>query len=143
MKNKNVRAMAISLGVVVTILATSLSVYGASTGTTFLYRGGISEEVTTDISAGTGSWSCEIYSVNFTGLPAGIFGSNTIVTRMRAYDRSYASYTLTYRSWNFQQTLSREYFDGQGSFGGLFRLYASMSSTSANPSGSVSCRTQA
>ncbi|MDD4095946.1 MAG: hypothetical protein PHP22_06870 [Oscillospiraceae bacterium] len=143
MKNKKVRTMLIALGVAVTILVTSFSVYGSSSGTVFLTRGGSSKQVTTDISSGTGAWECEITSVHFTGLPAGLFGSNVIVTRMRTYDYSYASDVLTYRSWNYQQNLSREYFDGQGSKGGLFRLYASMSSSSANSSGYVSCWTQA
>jgi hypothetical protein len=140
MKIKRLRTLLIGVGVAVAILVTSIGVlaYDAS-GTVNLTRGGISKQVTTDVKGADGAWAIKMSGVDFEGLPAGVFGSNLIVTRMRAYDaETPASPVLNFRSWNYQDDRNQDYYGAYtDATGSLFRLYSNMDSTSENTSGYV------
>lgn len=137
--------MLIALGVVVTILVTSIGVLALdASGSAMVYRGGSSASCGTDYVQSRGdiySYACRISGVHFTGLPAGIYGSNVIVARMRTPGGGApVSGTLTITSSLYQTTLWREYYSGYGGVDQTYELYISMSSSSANPSGWVTCQ---
>lgn len=112
---------------------------------TFLYRGGASFVAATPAlkENGTGtSWCSNLVSVSVTGIPSGLIGSNYFVSRMRTNEtETAASYTLTHSSSNYtyngDNRLWQSYYSGFGTNGEYYKLAASMSSSSANLSGSV------
>jgi hypothetical protein len=147
MKNKRLKTLLIGLGIVVAILITSFSVLADYDDydrhvNKFLYRGADRLAYGTDYKGTAGSFHCEISGVSFTGIPSGLFGSNIIVTRMRTEGGAYeASNSITFTSSLYQvskwQTYKTEL--GYGGLGGTYELYATMSSSSANLSGYVTC----
>ena len=118
--------------------STSLSRGGSSV----IFDAALKESGTYNPQTGTGKWCANLISISCTGIPSGLIGSNSVVSRMRASETlNDASPTITHSYLNYTQNGDNRvwagFYTGYGANGEYFRLATSMSSSSANSGCSV------
>ncbi len=135
-------------------VCTSAVAAEVKTGTATLKRGGDSqvfvpaarkESGTYNPSTGAGSWCSNLVNISCTGIPSGLIGSNSVVSRMRTNEEwEIASPTITHSYRNYSQNGDNRVWAGYlSSFGGNHEYYClatSMTSSSANSGCTVTYR---
>lgn len=149
---KKIVSVAISIVLALSI-CTGIASAQVREDSTFLSRGGSSvifgaalkESGTYNPITGTGKWCSNLKSIACTGIPSGLIGSNSIISRMRTNESlTEASPTITHNYTNYVQNgdnrVWKGYYSGFGANGEYYRMATSMSSSSANSSCSVTYR---
>jgi hypothetical protein len=129
----------IGVVIVISILIPNFSVLAYDQqGTAYVYRGGASKSCGVDYKDEVGVYHCMVASVDFEGLPTGIYSSNVIVTRMRTCGGDDpASFAITVTYSKYKKDLYAAYYIDKY-YGGAWyswELYESMSSESPCVSG--------
>lgn len=121
--------------------STSLSRGGASV----VFGAALKESGTYNPQTGAGSWCSNLTSISCTGIPSGLIGSNSVVSRMRTNETwASASPIITHSYRNYSQNGDNRvwggYYSGYGANMEFYRLATSMTSSSANSGCSVTYR---